>query len=163
MDFLACLLFALCLFYAGSTPGRLGNIMSVPKLPVMSYDVLSAMPAGSIGYATTISHAPIGSADYVAIFHHGSLIAEVWRGGVWLSNAGYNTSTTSQRLNKVLRDNLPGTVYSVAIRNRIISVVDHVTRPAKDSIIAPVGRGIFVYDNGDVKIDGSDLVIAEVA
>ena len=133
------------------------------KLPVMSYDVLSTR-SGKIANNTTVSHSPIGSSDYVSIFLHGHLIAEVWKGGVWLSHAGYSTATTTHRLNAILRDNLPGTVYNVAIRAGVVSLVDHTTRPAKDSILAPVGRGLFVYDNGDVRSDNADRsLLAELA
>lgn len=124
--------------------------MSNLKLPVMSYDVLSTM-SGTIAYATTVSQYD----DHVAIFHHGHLIGEVWQGGVWLSTAGYDTATTTARLNRILIDNLPGTPYRIALRNGVTQLLD--TRIKHPNII-PVGRGLFIYDNLMVTQDNVNSV-----
>ena len=47
----------------------------------------------------------------VAIWHHGHLIAFLGKGFVRLSNAGYHTRTTADRLNRIARDNGVGSVF----------------------------------------------------
>lgn len=129
--------------------------MSNLVLPRLSYSALSnelgARWRKKIGYATEAT-----SCDgYVNLLHHGNLIAEIWHGGIWLSTAGYDTVTTSARLNKALTDNLPDTPYRIAIRDGGTVVID--TRlTGRKSIVTGVGRGVFIYDNGDVRDDTYD-------
>lgn len=62
---------------------------------------------GTIAYATTAVYYPQdGNTDaYVAVMHHGTVIAEIAADWVFVRNAGYGSSTTRQRINKVLSDN----------------------------------------------------------
>ena len=87
--------------------------MSNLNLPQMTYDNLSSLLNGrekQIAYATT-AYAHDG---YVSVYHHSSLIAEIHRDEVILTNAGYESSTTTNRLQHILRDNqIP---YSVRIK-----------------------------------------------
>jgi hypothetical protein len=83
--------------------------MSNLKLPTMSYENLSSLAPrdGSwkkVAYATWIRHIFIGN-GIVEVKHHASIIATITKKRVVLDNHGYNTPTTSNRLNRIVRDN----------------------------------------------------------
>lgn len=87
--------------------------MSNLKLPCMSFDNLASMrvPAsGKIAHNTWIKRFP-GSVD---VIYHTTVIATVYRDKVAISNGGWHTVTTANRLNAITRDN--GYGY-VSIRN----------------------------------------------
>lgn len=78
--------------------------MSNLKLPCMSFDNLSTMkvPAsGKIAHSTWIKRFP-GSVD---VIYHTTVIATVYRDKVAISNGGWATRTTADRLNAITRDN----------------------------------------------------------
>lgn len=52
---------------------------------------------------------------YVVIYHHNNRIAEIGPDNIWVSNAGWASKTTAQRLTAILRDN--GYNYPIRIRN----------------------------------------------
>jgi hypothetical protein len=78
------------------------------KLPPLTYDSLNARlkgaPSRKIGYATWVER------DYryegvISIVHHGSVIADVSQGEVFLRKVEYHSQTTAYRLNRVCADN----------------------------------------------------------
>ena len=74
------------------------------KLPRMSYDNLSTMkvPAsGKIAHNTWIRRFP----DCVEVIYHATVIAIIYRDNVVISNGGWSTRTTADRLNAITRDN----------------------------------------------------------
>ena len=78
--------------------------MSNLKLPRMSFDNLSTMrvPAsGKIAHNTYIRRA----ADSVEVIYHATVIAIIRPGRVSISNGGWATRTTADRLNAIMRDN----------------------------------------------------------
>lgn len=88
--------------------------MSNLNLPTMTFDALEAeskqfdrIKQRTIAYATTAEYVPQdGSTDaYVIIRHHGSVIAEIARGWVYVTNAGYSSQTTRTRIHQILTDN----------------------------------------------------------
>lgn len=83
--------------------------MSNLKLPHMSFDNLSTMrvPAsGKIAHNTWIRRNP----DSVEVIYHTTIIAIIYPGRVTISNGGWATRTTANRLNAILRDNGIGSV-----------------------------------------------------
>jgi hypothetical protein len=90
--------------------------MSNLKLPKMDYATLKALLSVSagrtIGYATTISW---GDSDVIEIHHHGNLIAEISPAGLFVTNAGWDSKTTIDRLRRIMHDN--GLPFSVRIRD----------------------------------------------
>jgi len=83
--------------------------MSNLKLPCMSFDNLSTMkvPAsGKIAHNTYIRHFP----DSVEVIYHTTVIAILRPGRVSISNGGWATRTTADRLNAIMRDNGHGHV-----------------------------------------------------
>lgn len=60
-----------------------------------------------LAYATVAAHVPQdGSTDeYFVITHHGNVIAEIAENWVYVTNAGYSSSTTRSRISAILRGN----------------------------------------------------------
>lgn len=78
--------------------------MSNLKLPSMSFDNLAAMrvPAsGKIAHNTYIRRFP----SCIEVTYHTTVIAIVYRDRVLISNGGWATRTTADRLNAIMRDN----------------------------------------------------------
>lgn len=83
--------------------------MSNLQLPRMSFENLSAMkvPAsGKIAHNTWIRRNP----DSVEVIYHTTVIAIIRPGRVSISNGGWATRTTADRLNAIMRDNGMGYV-----------------------------------------------------
>lgn len=83
--------------------------MSNLKLPRMSFDNLATMkfPAsGKIAHNTWIRRFP----DCVEVIYHATVIAIIYRDNVVISNGGWHTVTTANRLNAITRDNGMGYV-----------------------------------------------------
>lgn len=82
--------------------------------PNASYESLMRQlePTGGevkrIAYKT---HAAIDRQVNVAIWHHDNPIALIGRDSVRLSNAGWTSKTTADRLNRIARDNGVGRVF----------------------------------------------------
>lgn len=85
--------------------------MSNLKLPTLTYAALAdRIKDGQtlhIGYMTTAEKVGgLGDAEFIMIRHHYSTIAVLYKDGtVYITNAGYDSSTTRNRINHVLRDN----------------------------------------------------------
>ena len=78
--------------------------MSNLKLPRMSFDNLSTMkvPAsGKIAHNTWIRR----FSDCVEVIYHTTVIAIIYPGRVAISNGGWATRTTADRLSAITRDN----------------------------------------------------------
>lgn len=78
--------------------------MSNLKLPRMSFDNLSTMrvPRSSkIAHNTWIRRFP----DFVEVIYHTTVIAIIYRDRVEISNGGWATRTTADRLSAITRDN----------------------------------------------------------
>lgn len=78
--------------------------MSNLKLPVMSFDHLSRMEvprSGKIAHNTWIKRSP----DSVEVIYHTTIIAIIYRDKVKITNGGWPTRTTADRLNAITRDN----------------------------------------------------------
>lgn len=83
--------------------------MSNLQLPCMSFDNLSTMrvPAsGKIAHNTWIRR----FSDCVEVIYHTTVIAIIYRDKVAISNGGWATRTTANRLNAITRDNGMGYV-----------------------------------------------------
>lgn len=95
--------------------------MSNLKLPTLTYlnlnRLLGRKHGITLAYATTAER----HGDSIVVRHHGSPIVSLTDGFVALSKAGYNSSTTSRRLHKALKDN--NIDESIGIRQGITSVV----------------------------------------
>jgi len=99
--------------------------MSNLKLPVMSYGNLTRLVGER--YEKRIAHNTTATAylNHVSISYHGNQIARVYEDGeIFLTTAGWATQTTVARLNAILRDNLAGTPYRVAIRDFAVCLID---------------------------------------
>ena len=91
--------------------------MSNLKLPTMSYDNLTKLSKGyeiKIAYATTIESYD-DSPKRIVIRQHGNIIAQVTPDIIVIDNCGYDSSTTANRLRKIMHDNNLG--YYVRIRD----------------------------------------------
>jgi hypothetical protein len=78
-------------------------------------------------YEKRIAHNTTATAylNHVSISYHGNQIARVYEDGeIFLTTAGWATQTTVARLNAILRDNLAGTPYRVAIRDFAVCLID---------------------------------------
>lgn len=83
------------------------------KLPTMTHENLTKIieaarskgqwPA-QLAFATTAEYASDGN---IVVKHHGNPIAHIGRTWFTLSNAGWHTSTTADRLDKIITDNAP--------------------------------------------------------
>lgn len=74
--------------------------MSNLKLPTMTYGNLINR-LGALAYATTAQKYD----DYVAVSHHGTVIAILRPDKVTVTTGGYSSSTTRNRINTILSDN----------------------------------------------------------
>ncbi len=114
--------------------------MSNLQLPNLTYDVCKSMieklpvngsgvSGKSVAYATGIGcHTYNGSPESIRtifVYHHTSVIASLWAGvgNLRITNAGYRSSTTRNRLNKILEAN--GIMWRVRQRNHV-QVLVHV-------------------------------------
>lgn len=85
--------------------------MSNLQLPTLTYAALAPKIKDGqtlhIGYMTTATkEAGLGNADFIFIKHHYNVIAVLYKDGtVYVSNVGWSSSTTRNRINHVLRDN----------------------------------------------------------
>lgn len=79
-------------------------------LPNLSYDnlrdLMGTRSRKNVGYATVATWEP--SSRKFTIFHHGSAIATIKRNRVEVSNAGWRSVTTADRMGSVLNDNSCG-------------------------------------------------------
>ena len=83
--------------------------MSNLKLPPMSFDHLSTMEvprSGKIAHNTWIKRSP----DWVEVIYHSTAIAIIYRDGVKITNGGWPTRTTADRLHAIMRDNGLGSI-----------------------------------------------------
>lgn len=83
--------------------------MSNLILPIMSFDHLSTMSvprSGKIAYNTWIKRYP----DRVEVTYHSTVIAIIYRDRVQISNGGWPTRTTADRLHAITCDNGLGLV-----------------------------------------------------
>ena len=79
--------------------------MGRANLDNLSYDYIHA--SGSVGYATMVTLLP-GEDDRVLLLHHGSVVAIITPETVTVDNCGYDSVTTSGRINAALVDNRTG-------------------------------------------------------
>lgn len=90
--------------------------MSNLKLPTMTHENLSKLvPVGKIrklAYATEARHHTDGT---IVVTQHGNIIATMTTDSLYVSNAGWDSTTTATRLRKILGDNKTG--YYVRIRD----------------------------------------------
>lgn len=79
-------------------------------LPNLSYDnlreLMGTRSRKNVGYATVATWEP--SSRKFTIFHHGSAIAVIRRNRVEVSNAGWASVTTADRMSNALKDNSCG-------------------------------------------------------
>jgi len=97
-------------------------------LELNSAKVKRSHGALKIGYETTIRHG-YDKQPEVNLYHHGNLIAVIGIGRIHLSTAGWNSSTTAQRLHKVLTDNEIGSEFGIGVRQGVISVLNAKRKP----------------------------------
>lgn len=97
--------------------------MSNLKLPNFDYKPLhDSGRSGVVAYQTSISQAVTSAGEgLVVVTHHSTPIATLGRWHVSLNTGGYNSVTTSNRLNHIIRDN--GIPFFVAVRGGLISVL----------------------------------------
>lgn len=92
------------------------RIMSNLKLPTMTYDNLSKLLGGrsakTLAYATTAERHANGN---IIVRQHGNAIAELSPDTLYIDQCGWDSSTTANRLRKVMADNEVG--YYVRIRD----------------------------------------------
>jgi hypothetical protein len=101
--------------------------MSNLSLPKMTYANLNSVLGSTkwgraqLAYATTIER--VNDAIYVK--HHENVIAVLEPDSVYVTNCGYETSTTANRLRKILSDNsIPFSVRIKQFSMRLIRVAD---------------------------------------
>lgn len=86
-------------------------------LPNLSYnnlrDLMGTRSRKNVGYATVATWEP--NSRKFTLFHHGSAIAVIRRNRVEVSNAGWASVTTADRMSSALKDNSCG--VSVGITN----------------------------------------------
>lgn len=79
-------------------------------LPNLSYnnlrELMGTRSRKNVGYATVATWEP--AARKFTIFHHGSEIVVIRRNRVEVSNAGWSSVTTADRMNSALHDNSCG-------------------------------------------------------
>lgn len=78
------------------------------NLPSMKFSALerrlvAGKLSGMVAYATTVSRGT--SSRSIHVQHHGNEIARLTPMTLWVSCAGYSSSTTRDRLNAILKDN----------------------------------------------------------
>lgn len=83
--------------------------MSNLKLPTMSYESLFKLAPTNgdwkkIAYATFVRRGTIGG-SVIQVKHHETVIANLTKEFFEIHNGGYNTPTTANRLNRIVRDN----------------------------------------------------------
>lgn len=82
--------------------------LSLPKMTFVTLNgmlqnaALKGQRSLQIAFATTIEYATDGN---VVVLHHGTPIAHIGRTWYTVSNAGWHTSTTMDRIDKVICDN----------------------------------------------------------
>lgn len=87
--------------------------MSNLNLPNMSYESLVNRKPGKIAYETTLTHKRHGVTGEVLecqIRHHGNLIARISPDNIEISNCGWHSPTTANRLSTITADNRAGSV-----------------------------------------------------
>lgn len=96
--------------------------MSNLKLPTMTYLNLTRLLGKKnfvkLAYATTAER----RGESIAVFQHDNLIAEFNHDSVYLTNAGWHSTTTATRLRKIFQDN--HSTYSVRIRDYRMRLLD---------------------------------------
>lgn len=89
--------------------------MSNLKMPTMTYEnlskILGSKSEKKICYATEIASYPGG----IRVTQHGNTIANISESSVMVTNAGWDSSTTANRLRKIMNDNNIG--FYVRVRN----------------------------------------------
>ena len=116
--------------------------MSNLQLPCMSFENLSTMkvPAsGKIAHNTWIRRNP----DSVEVIYHTTVIAIIYSDIVIISNGGWATRTTADRLNAITRDN--GLGY-VNIRNGEMFYTAKGGRFGRDSVAVSGDYRLLVSD-----------------
>lgn len=80
--------------------------MSNLKLPNMNWAKLQESKKATLGYKTTALY----NEDYnsLGIYHHDNMIAVLGEEEIYLTNSGWISSTTTNRLHKILTDNVGG-------------------------------------------------------
>ena len=108
--------------------------MSNLTLPDMGYVNLAKLMGRAtvkrLGYETYAYREVVGSrVGEITIRHHGSAIASLTPDTLTLTHAGYNTSTTTARLHKILIDQTGQNSYGIAIRQGLTSLVGEDRKP----------------------------------
>jgi len=101
--------------------------MSNLNLPKLTYGNLTKLIDVSkrdrikLAYETTAERTPYGT---IGIRHHGNPIADIGPDHFTLDNAGWNSRTTSDRLNRILRDN-NADYYMISIKQGIMVLTEY--------------------------------------
>lgn len=115
------------------------------NLPKLSYKELSKLPMGKqrkLGYET---HALNRGAD-VVIYHHSHPIAVVQKHKVLISKCGYDSNTTRDRLDQVVRDNFGYEIVRVCKDKHVMKLNVMKTKVLIPFETAEINR------NGEVRI-----------
>jgi hypothetical protein len=100
--------------------------MSNLTLPTMSLTALDRLMGKRTGMTLAYATTAVRTWEGIAIEHHGNRIALIRPDYIYVSNAGYGSSTTRTRLNRILRDNdIP---YGVTQKDFAQYLVDDATR-----------------------------------
>lgn len=146
--------------------------MSNLNLPTMTFLNLSTIcnPSGrqhTLAYATTAEYVPEdGSTDaYVVIRHHGTVVAEIARGWVFVTNAGFTSQTTRGRIHKILTDNRQDYGFLVLGQNRGDQVLSFasVTPGRFDELTRSFFSAHWDFENRTVALDRSKISVEDEA
>lgn len=121
------------------------------KLPSLNYPELAELLRNrgswevTIGYKTkaTLWHTSPGYPE-IEVLHHGNEIASIEPYKIWLSNAGWHSATTADRLNRIAKDN--GLPIRVTILDGLTTVRDLNLVP----LCTLTGRGITYTMNAGI-------------
>lgn len=100
---------------------------SLAKTPSLSFNDLMRVVPETNGVRKTIARNTtvelVSHPRGMVIRHHGNAIALLGDEGFTLENSGWDSSSTAQRLNRILLDNAPSTPYRIGIRQGITSLI----------------------------------------
>lgn len=106
--------------------------MSNLNLPKMTYATIAGMLDRSgresvkLAFKTTAERYPLPNNPSVVVSHHKSGIAIIGRHAITLTNAGWHSRTTADRLNAILRDN-GLELYSIRIKEGRMQLLEYHT------------------------------------
>lgn len=139
--------------------------MSNLNLPTMTFSALDAQVESHTGATLNLAYATTAEREFdgsIRIRHHGNSIAVLAAEYLWVSNAGWGSSTTRTRLHAILGDN--GTGYAVTQKDWDQKLVRRTDWTARDGFqqahFDRVGDGWVLTHYNGAPVDLREVVTA---